>query len=180
MWHSLTHRTGADACVRARVVDRFGDDGSCYYTTSAASITADAACSWPFSTASILTSGLGIEFSPSESEIIALWDGSCKEEGGDPALHPTCTGPAACVSGWEGVRCDTDIDDCLSFPCEDHLECFDLGTNAFECRCVGGWGGMCTQPVSMGHRQTMQHAKFVRSSVPVSYTHLTLPTIYSV
>ena len=138
----------------------FGDDGSCYYTTAAKNIGPDAACVWVMESAVVLTSGLGIEFAPPGSTVTTLWDGTCKHEGGDPNLHVTCAGPAGCSSGWEGILCDTDVDDCASFPCEDHLDCFDLGTNAFECRCVGGWGGMCTQPLAFAHRQAISHAKY--------------------
>ena len=108
----------------------------------------------------ILTSRVGIEFAPVSTTITRIWDGTCLQEGADINLHETCTGPAGCVSGWEGVLCDTDIDDCASFPCEDHLQCFDVGTNAYECRCVGGWGFMCTQPQSASRIQEVMHTPY--------------------
>jgi len=138
----------------------YGDSGECFYTTDASSVGADAACTWVMETADILTVAQGIEHAPSSSTITTLWDGTCFEQGASSALHSTCVGPAGCLSGWEGIFCDEDIDDCASFPCEDHLECFDLGTNLFECRCVGGWGAMCTQPLAISNRQSVSHAKY--------------------
>jgi hypothetical protein len=146
----------------------YGNDGSCYYSTDASSVVSDTSCSWTMTSADILSAGVGIEFAPSDSSITTLWDGTCLQEGADPGLHETCTGPAGCISGWEGILCDQDIDDCASFPCEDHLNCVDLGTNAYECQCVGGWGAQCLQPVSIQRRTQILHLQFCHVATDAS------------
>ncbi|XP_044124952.1 protein crumbs homolog 2-like [Bufo gargarizans] len=44
-----------------------------------------------------------------------------------------------CESGWEGVHCELNIDDCKSSPCV-HGSCYDL-ENDFRCNCSSGYTG---------------------------------------
>ncbi|XP_077861666.1 uncharacterized protein LOC102808514 [Saccoglossus kowalevskii] len=57
----------------------------------------------------------------------------------------TCTGNSqsftcACVSGYEGIRCETDIDDCDPNPCLNSGVCED-GINIYTCTCPEGYTG---------------------------------------
>ena len=45
-----------------------------------------------------------------------------------------------CASGFEGTRCEIDIDSCLSGPCLNGATCTDL-VSGYECTCPGGFGG---------------------------------------
>ncbi|XP_073446794.1 protein crumbs homolog 2 [Dendrobates tinctorius] len=44
-----------------------------------------------------------------------------------------------CPSGWEGVHCELNIDDCKSKPCA-HGSCYDL-ENSYRCECSSGYTG---------------------------------------
>ncbi|CAJ0968186.1 unnamed protein product [Ranitomeya imitator] len=44
-----------------------------------------------------------------------------------------------CPSGWEGVHCELNIDDCKSKPCA-HGSCYDL-ENGYRCDCSSGYTG---------------------------------------
>ena len=46
----------------------------------------------------------------------------------------------SCAPGWDDAECDTDIDECLSSPCQNNATCAD-GVDLFECFCEAGWGG---------------------------------------
>jgi hypothetical protein len=47
----------------------------------------------------------------------------------------------ACVSGYSGELCQTDIDECASSPCYGNAQdCID-NVNGFTCLCFDGWGG---------------------------------------
>ena len=39
-----------------------------------------------------------------------------------------------------GTLCDTNVDECLSYPCENFATCID-GANSYTCDCVGGYTG---------------------------------------
>jgi hypothetical protein len=66
----------------------------------------------------------------------------------NPCEHGTCSidGRAfscACASGYDGVRCDRDIDECATAPCE-HGTCLDrIGTYACDCGSTGYTGDRC-------------------------------------
>jgi Notch-like protein len=48
-----------------------------------------------------------------------------------------------CSSGWEGLSCELDIDDCASAPCNatGTSVCTDEGTNSYSCTCKAGYTG---------------------------------------
>ena len=69
-------------------------------------------------------------------------NGMC-QPGFDPSLAGACTIRV-------GGRCDWDLDECLSFPCQHSSTCVESSTNnairlnAFSCRCFQGWAnGVC-------------------------------------
>lgn len=45
-----------------------------------------------------------------------------------------------CIIFYSGVRCDLDVDECLSHPCRNNGTCINL-INDFECRCAPGYTG---------------------------------------
>src|SRR5690606_11486180 len=45
-----------------------------------------------------------------------------------------------CAAGYEGERCETDVDDCAANPCANGGTCSD-GVNEFSCSCVDDFGG---------------------------------------
>ena len=45
-----------------------------------------------------------------------------------------------CNSGWSGTHCESNIDECLSNPCQNNATCNDK-TNGFECVCTPGFEG---------------------------------------
>uniref|UniRef100_A0A3P8P3F5 Cubilin n=1 Tax=Astatotilapia calliptera TaxID=8154 RepID=A0A3P8P3F5_ASTCA len=51
-----------------------------------------------------------------------------------------------CNSGWEGVNCDQNINECSSNPCQNGGTCTD-GINGFTCTCTTQWTGeFCQTP----------------------------------
>ena len=44
-----------------------------------------------------------------------------------------------CTPGWTGVNCQTDIDECLSYPCVNGV-CNNL-LNDYNCTCYAGYTG---------------------------------------
>uniref|UniRef100_A0A669EKT9 Cubilin n=1 Tax=Oreochromis niloticus TaxID=8128 RepID=A0A669EKT9_ORENI len=51
-----------------------------------------------------------------------------------------------CNSGWEGVNCDQNINECSSNPCQNGGTCTD-GINGFTCTCTTQWTGeLCQTP----------------------------------
>lgn len=51
-----------------------------------------------------------------------------------------------CESGWTGVNCTENINECLSNPCLNGGTCVD-GVNAFNCECTHFWTGfLCHIP----------------------------------
>ena len=49
-----------------------------------------------------------------------------------------------CVSGFSGVRCQTNTDNCLQNPCQNGGTCVD-GLNTFTCQCRTGFSGNLCQ-----------------------------------
>ena len=45
-----------------------------------------------------------------------------------------------CPPGYEGTRCEIDIDYCASDPCLNGATCLDL-VEGYECQCPPGWEG---------------------------------------
>ncbi|HEY4177937.1 MAG TPA: calcium-binding EGF-like domain-containing protein [Kofleriaceae bacterium] len=59
-------------------------------------------------------------------------DGVCTNSGSDY----TC----ACASGYEGINCEVDIDDCVGVTCENGGTCVD-GVDSHTCTCAAGYEG---------------------------------------
>ncbi|XP_018518176.1 cubilin-like, partial [Lates calcarifer] len=49
-----------------------------------------------------------------------------------------------CNSGWQGVNCDQNINECSSNPCQNGGTCTD-GINGFTCTCTAEWTGPLCQ-----------------------------------
>lgn len=45
-----------------------------------------------------------------------------------------------CPAGYEGDRCETNIDDCVDNKCENNATCVDL-IQEYTCRCNPGYTG---------------------------------------
>uniref|UniRef100_A0A3P8SX64 Cubilin n=1 Tax=Amphiprion percula TaxID=161767 RepID=A0A3P8SX64_AMPPE len=71
-------------------------------------------------------------------------------ETNNPCVNGQCGTTSApgyickCNSGWEGVNCDHDIDECSSNPCQHGGTCSD-GVNGFTCTCTAQWTGLFCQ-----------------------------------
>ncbi|XP_070842448.1 cubilin [Chaetodon trifascialis] len=51
-----------------------------------------------------------------------------------------------CNSGWQGVNCDQNVNECLSNPCQNGGNCTD-SINGFTCTCTAQWTGpLCQNP----------------------------------
>ena len=49
--------------------------------------------------------------------------------------------------GYEGIRCENNIDECVNVQCSEGKQCFDL-INGFECRCpLGFTGALCLDDI---------------------------------
>jgi slit 2 len=46
----------------------------------------------------------------------------------------------ACPEGFEGDRCETNIDDCIDSACENNATCVD-GIDMYTCACTPGYTG---------------------------------------
>ncbi|KAM7390891.1 hypothetical protein PAMA_008881 [Pampus argenteus] len=49
-----------------------------------------------------------------------------------------------CNSGWQGMNCDQNINECMSNPCQNGGTCTD-GINGFTCTCTAQWTGPLCQ-----------------------------------
>lgn len=53
------------------------------------------------------------------------------------------------VSGYTGVNCETDIDDCVGNQCKYNSTCVDL-VQGYRCECLPGYSGVrCTDRLGM-------------------------------
>ena len=53
-----------------------------------------------------------------------------------------------CDQGWTGAVCDEDVNECLSFPCENGGAC-ENNPGSYTCDCPAGWTGMnCLEPAA--------------------------------
>uniref|UniRef100_A0A8C4D9G2 Cubilin n=1 Tax=Dicentrarchus labrax TaxID=13489 RepID=A0A8C4D9G2_DICLA len=77
----------------------------------------------------------------------------------NPCINGQCATTVApgyicnCNSGWQGVNCDQNLNECLSNPCQNGGTCND-GIDGFTCTCTAQWTGQfCQSPqqVCGGH-----------------------------
>ena len=67
----------------------------------------------------------------------------------DPCINGICTNSngsyqCACVAGYTGVNCQTNINECHSNPCLHSSTCID-GINMYTCNCSNGYTGVNCQ-----------------------------------
>jgi hypothetical protein len=55
-----------------------------------------------------------------------------------------------CNPGYEGDRCEININECQSDPCRNNAVCVD-GINSFQCRCLPGTKGKYCEEGELGH-----------------------------
>ncbi|XP_043916972.1 sushi, von Willebrand factor type A, EGF and pentraxin domain-containing protein 1 isoform X2 [Protopterus annectens] len=69
-------------------------------------------------------------------------NGTCQKQG--TGIGYTCT----CYSGFAGSKCEIDIDECSSGPCQNGAACIDdIGT--FQCHCLPGYlGTLCEEDIN--------------------------------
>ena len=73
----------------------------------------------------------------------------CAANGGSGACQngAVCSTPlvnsyeCACVAGYEGDDCETDINECSPDPCENGATCSTPNVNSYHCECVAGYEG---------------------------------------
>ena len=53
-----------------------------------------------------------------------------------------------CPSGYDGIRCETNVDDCIGNTCKNNATCIDL-VGSYECSCSRGFtGGQCETKIA--------------------------------
>ncbi|KAM7154824.1 cubilin-like [Molossus nigricans] len=77
-----------------------------------------------------------------------------------------------CDSGWAGINCTENINECLSSPCLNGGTCVD-GINAFSCECTRFWTGpLCQTPQQVcGGSLSGTNGSFSYKSPDVGYVH---------
>jgi hypothetical protein len=55
----------------------------------------------------------------------------------DSSVDPIAVTPPCNIPGFTGEKCEVDIDDCASNPCQNTGVCSDLGVQAYSCNCLG-------------------------------------------
>jgi Notch-like protein len=85
------------------------------------------------------SSGRGGEGGEGDAGSSSVCDGFCENSG---RCVETTSGSASCdcAPGFDGERCERNIDDCSPDPCENGGTCRD-GLDAFTCRCEPGFTG---------------------------------------
>jgi len=58
----------------------------------------------------------------------------------DPSLIVMCCYSCTCAGGFEGDRCETNIDDCPGHRCQNNATCLD-GIDGYTCNCLPGFTG---------------------------------------
>lgn len=51
-----------------------------------------------------------------------------------------CVLSCNCAPGYEGLRCETNVDDCIGHKCENNATCHDL-VQSYRCDCLPGFTG---------------------------------------
>ena len=65
----------------------------------------------------------------------------------------------ACANGYEGGMCQSDIDECVSLPCQNSGTCLD-GIDAYYCDCADGFTGS-TCAVDIDECARLVNARYV-------------------
>ncbi|XP_078690832.1 uncharacterized protein LOC144921571 isoform X2 [Branchiostoma floridae x Branchiostoma belcheri] len=89
---------------------------------------------------------------PCETHLTTVTEGSISSDDcKDPCNNFVCSNGGACIftsgntscncpAGFEGEKCETNIDDCSSQPCLNNATCVD-GVNNHTCNCADGFSG---------------------------------------
>ena len=95
--------------------------------------------------------------SPCELAGVCLHSGVCSPgEAVEQATSFTCD----CPPGYDGGRCETDVDECSSTPCQNGGHCAEDGLDAYSCTCgdTGFDGGNCADDVMECDSSPCDHA----------------------
>ncbi|KAG2458577.1 CUBN protein, partial [Polypterus senegalus] len=90
----------------------------------------------------------------------------------NPCVNGQCISTASgylctCDSGWAGINCTENINECLSNPCQNGGQCID-GINGYFCNCTSSWTGpQCQTPQQVcGGYLTGQSGTFSYPNTP--------------
>ncbi|XP_060048215.1 cubilin [Erinaceus europaeus] len=94
-----------------------------------------------------------------------------------PCLHGQCTDTVSgylckCESGWAGINCTENINECLSSPCQNGGTCVD-SVDGFNCECTRFWTGIfCQTPQQVcGGSLSGMNGSFSYKSPNVGFVH---------